>query len=564
MQVLPVVERELRVAARQPRTWWRRVLVLAIGLLVFGFVYLVVSQWASVSRAGSEIFAGLAGLGLIYALLAGPLATVDCISRERRDGTLGLLFLTNLRSYDVVLGKVVAASFDMVLGLIAVLPLLALPLLLGGITLAQFARLVLALSNVTFLSLALGVGLSALVINARASLALLAGAIVLLTFGPPFLIEDIFNVSHTSTAAAFGNMACPLYTFELCLAPPLRWSPWKFSLNMGGLQSLAWLCLGVACLRTANSWRDLPASAFAGRWRERLESWKRGGARARLQWRRLMLDKNPIQWLEGRDRLQERILWALFLGITILFAVKHLHAPETWPGYDVIILWPWWAHCVLCLWIALQAPRRLADDKQSGALELLLCTSLSTRSIIQGNTRALLRRYGRVFFGLLALDGFVLYACFSNNGGWTRFRDHESFQLGLWALLVFPLQAYSIARLGLLHGLTQNNSLRASFVAVWKVGVLPWILFFLFILSFDLASRRFKSLRISDTLAYAAWAGAHVIPCTIFLLRANRCLKREFRLLALNSARVKWWQRLLRRRQFAEPPSPVFINKPVS
>ncbi|HQU46125.1 MAG TPA: hypothetical protein PK867_25150, partial [Pirellulales bacterium] len=36
--------------------------------------------------------------------------TADCISSERREGTLGLLFLTDLRGHDVVLGKLVVAG----------------------------------------------------------------------------------------------------------------------------------------------------------------------------------------------------------------------------------------------------------------------------------------------------------------------------------------------------------------------------------------------------------------------------------------------------------------------
>src|SRR5262245_43592514 len=120
--------------------------------MVFSFVYLVVGQWGGLSRVGKEIFSGLAVVGMIYALLAGPLTTVDCLSRERREGTLGLLFLTDLRGYDVVLGKMAAAAFDMVLGLTAVLPLLSIPLLMGGVNLTQFTRLVLTLANLTFFS----------------------------------------------------------------------------------------------------------------------------------------------------------------------------------------------------------------------------------------------------------------------------------------------------------------------------------------------------------------------------------------------------------------------------
>ena len=92
---MPIVERELRVAARQRKTWWRRVLTLAVALALFVCVFLITSRWASPSLVGREVFSALSWFGLLYGLLAGPLATVDCLSRERREDTLGLLFLTD-------------------------------------------------------------------------------------------------------------------------------------------------------------------------------------------------------------------------------------------------------------------------------------------------------------------------------------------------------------------------------------------------------------------------------------------------------------------------------------
>ncbi len=154
------------------------------------FMYLVVGRWSNLSRMGSEIFSALGGFGIFYALLAGPLATVDCLSRERREGTLGLLFLTDLKGYDVVLGKMAAASFDMVLGLTAAVPLLALPLLVGGVSLPQFARLGLALADVMFLSLAAGVLASSLLTSGRAALAATVGLLVALSAGWPFFVDQ--------------------------------------------------------------------------------------------------------------------------------------------------------------------------------------------------------------------------------------------------------------------------------------------------------------------------------------------------------------------------------------
>src|SRR5262249_48372167 len=233
----------------------------------------------------------------------------------------------------------------MVLGLVAALPVLSLPLLMGGVTLAQFARLVLALADVIFLSLALGICISSIFRSARATVATTLAILFVLTFGLTFLGEEILHIPQTGTAPAFFYMFCPFYTFELCLNVPMREPTWKYWLNMAGLQSFAWGCLLIACLRTGSVWRDLPASGLTRWWHELFLKFKRGRFKARLAWR-AVLERNPIHWLEGRDRLQERILWALFLLITIGFALKRLHV-DNWPHGDFVILWSWWAQCVI-------------------------------------------------------------------------------------------------------------------------------------------------------------------------------------------------------------------------
>ena len=63
----------------------------------------------------------------VYCLFVEAAGTADSISRERREGPLGLLFLTNLNSAEIVAGKVFSNG-------------LALAVLIGGITLGQFWR----------------------------------------------------------------------------------------------------------------------------------------------------------------------------------------------------------------------------------------------------------------------------------------------------------------------------------------------------------------------------------------------------------------------------------------
>src|SRR5439155_20551509 len=104
--VLAIVDRELRVAARRPATYRiRSGAVLATLALITWKLFNFAWQNAPVSQQGRSLFITLSVLAFAYCLLAGVRATSDCISEEKREGTLGLLFLTDLKGIDVTLGK---------------------------------------------------------------------------------------------------------------------------------------------------------------------------------------------------------------------------------------------------------------------------------------------------------------------------------------------------------------------------------------------------------------------------------------------------------------------------
>src|SRR5206468_835512 len=97
--------------------------VIVIALVTF-------QSYEKLGRAlvgGQQVFAALAYLALAYSLFAGAALTADCLSSEKREETLGFLFLTDLKGYDVVLGKLVATSLRSIYGLLATFPILSLP-----------------------------------------------------------------------------------------------------------------------------------------------------------------------------------------------------------------------------------------------------------------------------------------------------------------------------------------------------------------------------------------------------------------------------------------------------
>ena len=152
MTFLPIVARELRVASRGRLTYWLRT-GAALGVIILGTWFFLMMQRDPPQVVAKTLFAILTGSAVLMGLMSGVRETSDAISSEKREGTLGLLFLTDLKGYDVVLGKLAACSLNAIYGLFAVLPMLAVPLLMGGITLAELGRVALVALNAMFLIL---------------------------------------------------------------------------------------------------------------------------------------------------------------------------------------------------------------------------------------------------------------------------------------------------------------------------------------------------------------------------------------------------------------------------
>lgn len=151
MTFLPIVARELRVAARRGSTYWLRTGAALLVLVLGTWVFLMMHN-APPKEIAPVLFGILAGTAVLYCLLAGVRSTADCLSAEKREGTLGLLFLTDLKGYDVVFGKLAATSVNALYGVLAVVPMLAIPLLMGGVAPAEFGRMALVAVNTLFFS----------------------------------------------------------------------------------------------------------------------------------------------------------------------------------------------------------------------------------------------------------------------------------------------------------------------------------------------------------------------------------------------------------------------------
>ena len=389
MTFLPIVGRELRVAARKRSTFWVRVTVAIVALVIGGgFLAMTMFRFGfGTASLGKGLFATLTWLSLAAVLSAGLFFTSDCLSEEKRDGTIGLLFLTDLTGYDVVLGKLLATSLRAFYALLAVFPILGITLMMGGVTGVQFWKTALALVNALFLSLAVGLFISAASRDSQKALAGTLLVMVLLAVVGP-VVDGVFAGIKQRPFEAGLALASPGYLFAIAGA----WGRAPFWTALLVNQAVAWGLLGLTCFMLPRTWQEKgrTRSATRGKWGR---WWKFGSVKHRVRLREKLLGLNPVLWLACRERWQGVALWILSL-LVAAFAVTMLLTTDSKGGF-----WLAWSYLggavtlVLYLGIASQACRFLVDARRSGLLELLLVTPLSARQIVLGQWRALLRMF---------------------------------------------------------------------------------------------------------------------------------------------------------------------------
>src|SRR5437016_9698901 len=204
MTFLPVVDRELRVAARRRATHWTRLLFAVVCAGIVGLVLMF--AWAArggTSGIGNGLFLFLTLLALGFSAFTGVFLTADCLSEEKREGTIGLLFLTDLKGYDVVLGKLLATSVPAIYGVLAVFPVMAITLTMGGVTAGEFWRMTLVFMNTLCFSLSVGMLVSSVSQQENRAMTGAAGMISLVSSGLP-LAEFVLNHSGVPVRFAVG------------------------------------------------------------------------------------------------------------------------------------------------------------------------------------------------------------------------------------------------------------------------------------------------------------------------------------------------------------------------
>lgn len=529
MTFLPIVTRELRVASRRRSTYWLRTGASLMVIFLGTWLFLLMKNEPP-RDLSAYLFGTLTGSAVLYALLSGIRATADCISEEKREGTLGLLFLTDLKGYDVVLGKLVANSVNAFYSVVAVVPVLAIPLLMGGLTPGEFGRMALVTLNSLFFSLALGMSVSAMSRSAQKAMLMTFALVLLFTAVLPAIGGIAASFGKIRNLEVVFLIPSAGFSYYLAWDTPYRLRGEMFWYSVSLMHAAGWLCLILASGVTPRTWQERPPGTQTLRWRERWQLWSFGNLVERTNYRRQLLSRNAFFWLASRTRFKPALVW-VFLGLVgCCWAWGLAKHRRDWLLDGVYVMTALGLNTVLKVWFTAEATGRLAEDRKAGTLELLLSTPLEVRDILHGQLLALLRQFLGPLVVVLIVESLFMLAMLSEPTVTDR-----TFSLLLWmaGMLMLVADLATLYWVGMWQGLTAKNVGRATTGSLARVLVVPWAAYALVFLLLVLVTTRGSSFFDTWPGAYLAlWFVLGMLTDFAFASYARHKLLTEFRLAA--------------------------------
>ena len=220
----PVAGKELRSVSRRWQTYVGRVLfVAATGALIYAFwqdawkATISVSASAELSR---RLFLRCEAVTAVLTVLAAVIAASDMLAREIRNGSLGLLLMTELTPAKVVLGKWKGAMMIALSLYLCSVPVLAISVYLGGSGAADLFRSALFTIGMTGVGAAVALRFSARMRSPGAAAAA-SLPLTLWWFGALVLADRIGDTAfaalfQSSTVLHHGGIMTSVVAFSIC------------------------------------------------------------------------------------------------------------------------------------------------------------------------------------------------------------------------------------------------------------------------------------------------------------------------------------------------------------
>lgn len=482
MLVGPVFNRELATAPRSWRLYLSRTIYVGslFGLVCTAWLILFGSQpmrtLGDLARFSAAVFGLLAPIQLALAIGFSALLTAAAVAQEKDRRTLDLLLMTRMTNSELVVGKLLASMLTVLVLILAGVPLFMLLALLGGVSHAQIGRVFAVTLAAAFAAGSLGSTIAlwrektfqSLAMTALALMAWLIVGEAIAAFG------DSQSAHFGAPASSWAIAASPLRAIFAAAAPrttftpmfagaPWLGAPSDFFTISAALGALGLNLLAISLVRVWNPTRETRRQTAE----ETDEAATADGNAARdvhaAPGRTKEVWDNPILW-------REVCTWAYGKKVAVIkIAYLTIFAGCAWGLLGVLQAEPTpsiggklpdgsqMVVPLLVLGLILVnalAVTSITNERDSGALDLLLVTDLTPKEIIFG-------KLGGVLYNakeMIVLPALLCVVCW-----WYERVTTENLLFMLGSLLV--LNAF-VAMLGVHAGMTYPNSRSAVGVSI--------------------------------------------------------------------------------------------------
>ncbi len=541
MTIWPVIERDLRRTSRKASTWLGRLATAFAVWFVGVWLFWISRRVGGSGIGGKEVFAALTTLMIAQCLLSGASRTADCLSEEKREGTLGLLFLTDLKAWDIVLGKLFARAFTAFYGLVATFPILAISLLVGGVSKGEFWRIACNLLGTLVFSMAVGIFVSSFVERQRVAMSLSGALVLFFAPGLTAIAESLRWGLGLRLPAQVVELFSPIYTQRMAFDSAKGLSTDHFWTSLFIVQAVALSMLAGASRLLPAAFREVPRRNRPS-WREQWSRRRFGRGAARVKFRKHALHVNPFYWLAGRDhfnRFGRRIFFVSLIGAIIFFETRTWMDSMALATLTILML-----SLVMRVQMVSAASEHLVQERQTGTLEMLLATPISIRTILRGQWLALGRHFGAPFLGMTVIGWACLLYALQEDGA--SFNAAVGVLAGFHVVSIVELIA--LGWVGIWMALRINEPTHASGAAFWRVILVPFLLLGAIMTGFlAVSSLTHHDDSPSFRVVFCLWATLAVVNGVAWSIWARARLYQRFRIAATDRFQPPsqpWMERL--------------------
>lgn len=375
------------------------------------------------ARFGVLLFQIVVYVQMLLLIFFAALSAASAVSQEKDRRTFILLLITDMRDYEIVLGKMLGSLMPITILLSVSLPVLAMLVLLGGVAPSQVLQAAVVMFTTAFAAGSLG-GVVALwrerTFQALALSVLFIALYLSLTqaiavVGPMIVVEAPWEAIHTAMD--------PFVAMRSVLDPPPGgWRGFAPPYLFGAVMLLASVAMNGFGIWKLRAWnpsgepimqREGPAAdPEADMTPEQLQEFRAKAHAAPGKLR--TVGPNPVLWREthtfayGRRPLLIKLAYAIVLTLVVYFAVSGLYQPGGRPAFAAAYgLVP--IAVLSMLLISAQAVTSITTERDIGALDLLLVTDVSPYEFVFGKMLGVFYNTKEYLIPPLLLAGF--YAC---------------------------------------------------------------------------------------------------------------------------------------------------------